>query len=148
MVSHGHARQSHGRGRHGSRYNYTRVDIGSSRIRSAVVYKYYDEARAEIEAGLPDGAFCGVPFLLKDLHPFMKGAVSSNGSAMWRGNVADHDSTLVQHYMLEHSNKISTPLPWQDGSLVRDNTTDTQLHLLVTALHRKTHRVLFGEIAT
>jgi amidase/6-aminohexanoate-cyclic-dimer hydrolase len=65
---------------------------------NAVVYKYYDEARAAIEAGLPDGAFRGVPFLLKDLHLFMKGAVSSNGSAMWRGNVADHDSTLVKRY--------------------------------------------------
>ena len=65
---------------------------------NAVVYKYYDEARAAIEAGLPDGAFRGVPFLLKDLHLFMKGAVSSNGSAMWRGEVADHDSTLVKRY--------------------------------------------------
>ena len=67
---------------------------------NAVVYKLYEEARAAIAAGLPDGPFCGVPFLLKDLHLFMKGAVSSNGSAMWRGAVADHDSTLVQRYRM------------------------------------------------
>lgn len=74
-----------------------RVERVNSEL-NAVVYKYYDEARADIAAGLPAGAFQGVPFLLKDLHLSMKGMVSSNGSAMWRGNVADHDSTLVQRY--------------------------------------------------
>jgi amidase len=65
---------------------------------NAVVYKHYDDARTATNEGLPDGPFLGVPFLIKDLHLFMKGAVSSNGSAMWRGNIADHDSTLVQRY--------------------------------------------------
>jgi len=65
---------------------------------NAVTYKLYDEARAAIRAGLPDGPFRGVPFLLKDLHLFMKGVVTSNGSSVWRDNVADHDSTLVQRY--------------------------------------------------
>lgn len=65
---------------------------------NAVVHTFYDMARASIRAGLPDGPFCGVPFLLKDLHLFMQGTVTSNGSAMWRGDVADHDSTLVQRY--------------------------------------------------
>lgn len=65
---------------------------------NAVVYKFYEEARAAIEAGLPQGPFCGVPFLLKDLHLLMQGVVRSNGSAMWRGEIADHDSTLVQRY--------------------------------------------------
>ena len=65
---------------------------------NALVYKYYDEARAMVEAGLPDGPFQGVPFVLKDLHLFMQGTVTSNGSAMWRGEIADHDSTLVTRY--------------------------------------------------
>lgn len=65
---------------------------------NAVVHKYYDLARAAIEAGLPEGPFRGVPFLLKDLHLAMTGTVTSNGSAMWRDAVADHDSTLVQRY--------------------------------------------------
>ncbi len=65
---------------------------------NAVVYKYYDEARAAIAAGLPDGLFAGVPFLIKGLHQLIKGAVVSNGSNMYRDNVADHDSTLVARY--------------------------------------------------
>lgn len=52
---------------------------------NALVYPLYDEARSTIKAGLPQGPFCGVPFLLKDFHLFIKGAMRSNGSAMWRG---------------------------------------------------------------
>ena len=33
---------------------------------SAVVLKMYDHAREIAKAGPPQGAFCGVPFLLKD----------------------------------------------------------------------------------
>ena len=65
---------------------------------NAVVHKYYDLAREATKAGLPEGPFRGVPFLLKDLHLAMSGTITSNGSAMWRGAVADHDSTLVQRY--------------------------------------------------
>jgi amidase len=65
---------------------------------NAVTYKCYDLARDEIAQGLPQGSFAGVPFLLKDLHLFMTGTPTTNGSAMWRGAVADHDSTLVQRY--------------------------------------------------
>ena len=65
---------------------------------NAVVYKLYEEARRTLASGLPKGPFCGVPFLLKDLHLLMKGTVTSNGSAMWRGVIAQHDSTLVTRY--------------------------------------------------
>lgn len=65
---------------------------------NAVTYRLYDVARAAVEAGLPEGPFRGVPFLLKDLHLYMDGVTTSNGSAVWRDNVADHDSTLVQRY--------------------------------------------------
>ena len=65
---------------------------------NAVVHKHYDEARAAIQAGLPEAAFTGVPFLLKDLYMMLQGTATSNGSSMYRGNVADHDSTLVQRY--------------------------------------------------
>ena len=34
---------------------------------NAVVVKHYDYARRQIDRGLPDGPFTGVPFLLKDL---------------------------------------------------------------------------------
>lgn len=65
---------------------------------NAITYKYYDQARTAIRAGLPDGPFQGVPFLIKDLHLLMRETVTSNGSAMWRAALADHDSTLVQRY--------------------------------------------------
>ncbi len=65
---------------------------------NAVTYTLYEEARIMITAGLPKGPFCGVPFLLKDLHLLMDGTITSNGSAMWRGHIARHDSTLVTRY--------------------------------------------------
>ena len=34
---------------------------------NAVVVKHYDYAKRQIDKGLPDGPFTGVPFLLKDL---------------------------------------------------------------------------------
>ena len=40
---------------------------------NAVVHKHYDEAKAAIDAGLPEGPFTGVPFLLKDLHLLLEG---------------------------------------------------------------------------
>ncbi|HET6222990.1 MAG TPA: amidase family protein, partial [Dongiaceae bacterium] len=40
---------------------------------NAVVHKMYDEARRSIRAGLPQGPFTGVPFLLKDLGAWYKG---------------------------------------------------------------------------
>lgn len=65
---------------------------------NSVPLKHYDEARAAIDAGLPDGPFTGVPFLLKDLHLLMEGTVTSFGSGAFKDNVADHDSTLTERY--------------------------------------------------
>ncbi len=62
---------------------------------NAVVQRLYDEARAAIRAGLPDGPFTGVPLLLKDLVVLCAGTVTTHGSAFFRDAVADHDSELV-----------------------------------------------------
>ncbi|GGD06480.1 amidase [Pyruvatibacter mobilis] len=66
---------------------------------NAVPLRHYDEARAQISRGLPDGPFTGVPFLLKDLHLLLTGTVTTYGSGAFTGNVADHNSTLTQRYL-------------------------------------------------
>jgi amidase len=62
---------------------------------NAVVNRMYDRAEAAIAAGLPEGPFTGVPYLLKDLGVYYTGAVTSSGSAFFRDAVADHDSEIV-----------------------------------------------------
>ena len=47
---------------------------------NAVVMELYDLAAQAIEAGLPDGPFTGVPFLLKDLGAALAGARTAGGS--------------------------------------------------------------------
>ncbi|PKQ06342.1 MAG: amidase [Alphaproteobacteria bacterium HGW-Alphaproteobacteria-12] len=66
---------------------------------NAVIMKHYDEARAQIGRGLPEGPFKGVPFLLKDLHLLLKDTVTTYGSALFEGNKADHNSTLTERYL-------------------------------------------------
>lgn len=66
---------------------------------NAVVQKHYDEAHAQIAAGLPDGPFRGVPFLLKDLNIFWKGTVTSMGSVMFKDYVGTYNSTLTERYL-------------------------------------------------
>jgi amidase len=62
---------------------------------NVVVNRMYDRAEAAIAAGLPEGPFTGVPYLLKDLGVYDTGAVTSAGSAFFRDAVADHDSEIV-----------------------------------------------------
>lgn len=66
---------------------------------NAVIMKHYDEARAQIARGLPEGLFSGVPFLLKDLHLLLKDTVTTYGSALFQGYKADHNSTLTERYL-------------------------------------------------
>lgn len=47
---------------------------------NAVVQKLYDHGREQIAAGLPDGPFTGVPFLLKDLGSALAGTKTTRGS--------------------------------------------------------------------
>ena len=62
---------------------------------NAIITRLYDEARAAIAAGLPSGPFTGVPYLLKDLGALYTGAPTSYGSALFDGNIADHDSEIT-----------------------------------------------------
>ena len=76
----------------------TRTEKVNPKI-NAVTFKHYEEARAQIAKGLPEGPFKGVPFLLKDLRLLLTGTVTTFGSAAYQGNVADHNSTLTDRYL-------------------------------------------------
>ena len=65
---------------------------------NAVVHLMEDRARAAIRDGLPDGPLSGVPFMLKDLYTLYEGEPTTNGSRLFRGFVADHDSTITQRF--------------------------------------------------
>src|SRR4030088_2619488 len=65
---------------------------------NAVVVKHYDYAQRQIDKGLPDGPFTGVPFLLKDLD-ILEGTRTTSGASIYKDNVADHTSTLAQRFL-------------------------------------------------
>src|SRR3954453_19176373 len=65
---------------------------------NAVVVKHYDYAKAQIDRGLPDGPFAGVPFLLKDLD-LLEATRTTSGASVYRDNVADHTGTLAQRFL-------------------------------------------------
>jgi len=65
---------------------------------NAVVVRHDDYAQRQIDRGLPDGPFTGVPFLLKDLD-LLAGTVTTFGASLFRNNVADHTGTLAQRFL-------------------------------------------------
>ncbi len=65
---------------------------------NAVVVKHYEYAERQIEKGLPDGPFTGVPFLLKDLD-LLEGTRTTSGASIYKDNVADHTGTLAQRFL-------------------------------------------------
>src|ERR1700721_71184 len=65
---------------------------------NAVVVKHYDYAERQIENGLPEGPFTGVPFLLKDLD-LLQGTRTTFGASVYQNNVADHTGTLAQRFL-------------------------------------------------
>src|SRR5882757_1074348 len=65
---------------------------------NAVVVKHYDYARAQIDNGLPEGPFSGVPFLLKDLE-LLEGTRTTLGASVFKDYVADHTGTLAQRFL-------------------------------------------------
>jgi amidase len=79
---------------------------------NAVVTTRYEQARAEVAAGLPAGPFRGVPFLVKDLGAEIAGVEISEGSEYLRGFVSDTDQELVVRHRragLVLLGKTSTP---------------------------------------
>ena len=65
---------------------------------NAVVVKHYDYAKRQIEKGLPEGPFTGVPFLLKDLD-LLEGTRTTFGANVYKDWIANHSGTLAQRFV-------------------------------------------------
>lgn len=63
---------------------------------NAVVIRHYEQARQLVRAGVPDGPFSGVPFLLKDLGISMADTVTTHGSRFFADARATADDPYVQ----------------------------------------------------
>jgi amidase len=72
-----------------------RVERHNPRL-NAVVYKAYDEARAQAARPLAAAPFGGVPFLLKDLNLNVAGMPRTDGSVALRQRVPTEDAELVK----------------------------------------------------
>jgi amidase len=88
---------------------------------------FFDKAAEQIQAGMGDGPFQGVPFALKDLGQYLEGTITSAGGRIWKDRVADYDSTLVTRYK-------------QAGLVIFGKTTSPELGLTTT-----TESVLYGQ---
>lgn len=63
---------------------------------NAVVEVFEDVVAAPLKDGMdPQGTFAGVPYLMKDLGPTLKGRLQEMGSLLMRGNRAAEDSYLA-----------------------------------------------------
>jgi amidase len=65
---------------------------------NAVIHLMEGPARAAIAAGLPEGPFRGVPFLVKDLMTAVAGEPMSRGSRLFRDYVPAEDEELTRRY--------------------------------------------------
>ncbi|WP_110206805.1 amidase [Nocardioides daejeonensis] len=74
-----------------------RIEAENPRL-NAVVATRFEEALAEVDAGLPDGPLTGVPVLIKDLSMQVAGLPNTNGSRLFADNVAQQDAELVARY--------------------------------------------------
>ena len=63
---------------------------------NAVTNRLYDEGRAAIADGLPDGPLRGVPYLLKDLGASLAGCPTTRGSRFFEDVVPAEDSEHVK----------------------------------------------------
>ena len=63
---------------------------------NAIIHPLYNEARAEAKHVDLSAPFAGVPFLVKDLGPEVKGAPKRTGSRAYEGYVSAEDSTVVR----------------------------------------------------
>ncbi len=65
---------------------------------NAVITRMYDIARNAVQAGVPEGPFAGVPFLLKDIIDDYAGVPLTMGSRAFRNYVPAQDSEMVVRF--------------------------------------------------
>ncbi len=65
---------------------------------NAITWLLDEQARQQIGAGLPDGPFRGVPFLVKDHGCDVAGTVTTSSCRFFLDRVAGSDSTLVRRF--------------------------------------------------
>jgi len=65
---------------------------------NAVVHRMFERARDAVRAGVPDGPFQGVPFLVKDLGATVEGVPTAAGNRLLRAVPAARDSELVRRW--------------------------------------------------
>lgn len=91
--------------------------------------RHYDFARKAITAGLPDGPFTGVPFLLKDLYTYIDSEVTEGGSRFYKGYRAKQTSELVKRHQKAGFvifGKTTTPEYGLTGTTENKLTGDTR----------------------
>ena len=89
----------------------SRIESHNPRI-NAVVQKMYDQARSVAKGDLPEGAFKGVPFLVKDLICTVAGIPTGSGNRLLMKIPAAHDSEIVRRYKMSGAiilGKTNTP---------------------------------------
>lgn len=62
---------------------------------NAIVTPLYDQARAAVEAGLPEGPFTGVPYVFKELVVSVVGTPTTAASRLYARNMPTSDSEIV-----------------------------------------------------
>jgi amidase/6-aminohexanoate-cyclic-dimer hydrolase len=102
-----------------------RVELLNPKL-NALCHLFFDKAEAQIDQGLGNGLFRGVPFVLKDLGVYLTGTITSAGSRIWKNTVASFDSTLVSRYK-------------KAGLVIFGKSNSPEIGLTVT-----TESVLFG----
>lgn len=91
---------------------------------NALICERFEQARDDAEKGLPEGPFCGVPFLVKDLGPRLAGVPMRRGSRYFNDYVPQQDDEFfvrAKRAGLNIFGKTSTPefglLPYTEPRL-------------------------------